>query len=144
MAQHRFPRAKRQELAAAFAYAREHPVYRRFAPPDDSLRLDIVALHIIDDEIAKRREEERKHGRKSNLAFLTGTTIRDLFGHKKTKRKLSPEAEKRAREIEDLIKAYEGLMMKMFSNRSRGAAATGGVGAEVDHPMEASGHFRLT
>ena len=142
MARHRYPRAKRSELAEAFAYARSHPKYKRFAPPDDELKLDLVALYMMDQEIAKRRDEEFESGRKSDLAFLVGTTIRDLFGHKRSRRKLSPEAEARAREIESLIKAYEGLMMKIFAERAKRSSSKGEE--TTSHPLEAVGHFRLT
>lgn len=143
----RYPRATRKELAAAFAYAREHAKYKRFAPATDELKLDLVTLFIIDREVAKRRDEESERGNKrSNLAFLTATAIRDLFGRTKRRSKspMSTEEAQRVRDIEALIKAYEGIQMKLFNSRGLSVEGRPAGDTEPGNPLERSKNFRLT
>ena len=128
----------RQEMLAAFAFAREHPKYAAYTPDDDRPMMNMYMLRTIGIEIARKRQEADDRHEQLNLLFITGATVREHV----------PDVDKPTGE---LGAAYKGVASFIFTGRKEWAKRrrtrkrSGGRknAANAGAPADESGQFRL-
>jgi hypothetical protein len=128
-----------KEMRDAFAYAREHPVYRIFAPPDDRPMMNWHVLRRIGIDVARKRDEADEKYMQLDLMFMTGSVVREHV----------PDVDRSTRELGG---AYKGLASFIFTGRKewvkkrrlrkRSRSTRKGAGGEQS-PADDTGQYRL-